>query len=45
MNECSFKPNLEDRSRAMSKSKLASKDVKGYEKAIDRMKNGYKKNK
>jgi hypothetical protein len=29
----------------MSKSKLTSKDVKGYEKAIDRMKNGYKKNK
>lgn len=29
----------------MSKSKLTAKEVKGYDKAIDRMKNGYKKNK
>jgi hypothetical protein len=45
ISQCSFKPNLEDRSRAMSKSKLTSKEVRGYEKAVDRMKSGYKKNK
>lgn len=44
LNQCSFKPNISDRNRAISKSKVTS-EVKGYEKAIDRMKSGYKRNK
>ncbi len=41
LQQCSFKPRI-DRGRAISRGKG---EVKGYEKAVNRMKSGYKKNK
>jgi hypothetical protein len=43
LEQCSFKPQLAGRGRAMSRSKEAGA-VRGYEKAVDRMKSGYKRN-
>lgn len=46
LESCTFKPQIVSKSRAMSKSKVAGQAIiKGYEKAVERMKAGYQKNK
>jgi hypothetical protein len=45
LDQCSFKPKI-DHTRALSRGRTAGRagEVRGYEKAVGRMKSGYKKN-
>ena len=45
MESCTFKPQIAHVDRTLNKKRVDDRSIKGYQKAIERMKTGYKKNK
>ena len=45
LSQCTFKPSITHKSHSTSRIKPGQKNIKGYQKAVERMKNGYQKQK